>query len=65
MNNPTAEIANPFSVQLGLLYMNEDCGPIIELLCAMKIIPAITSIDPTIRNILIKTGPFIIITECY
>ena len=35
---------------MGLLYINEDCGPIVELLCATNIIPAITSIDPTTSN---------------
>ena len=32
--------------------MNEDCGPITELLCATNIIPANMSINPTINNIL-------------
>jgi hypothetical protein len=49
-------MANPFTVHLGLLYINEDCGPIIELLCAINIIPAITSTNPTTSNSLTKMG---------
>jgi hypothetical protein len=54
MINPATEIVNPFTVHWGLLYINEDCGPIIELLCATNIIPAIISINPTTSNILTR-----------
>jgi hypothetical protein len=53
------EVANPFTVQRGLLYMNEDWGPITELLCATNIKPDMISVNPTTRNILTKMRFFI------
>jgi len=53
------EIANPFTVHRGLLYMNEDWGPITELLCATNIKPNMISVNPTTRNILTKMRFFI------
>ncbi len=57
---PLIETANPFTVHLGLLYINEDRGPIIELLCPTNIIPAITSTNPATSNSLTKMGFLII-----
>jgi hypothetical protein len=48
------DIVYPFAVHWGLLYINEDCGPITDLLCAVNIIPIITSMHPRTRNIQIK-----------
>jgi hypothetical protein len=58
--NPAIEMADPFTVHWGLLYMNEDCGPITELLCATNIVPAIISINPTTTKILTKIDFLII-----
>jgi hypothetical protein len=47
ITSPIIKIVNPFTVHWGLLYINEDCGPIVELLCATNIIPAIISTKAT------------------
>jgi hypothetical protein len=60
--SPTIEIANPFTVHSGLLYIKEDFGPTIELLCAINTIPAIRSIHPTTIKILTKIG-FLILMQ--
>lgn len=60
--NPTMEIANPFTVHSGMLYIKEDCGPNTELLCATNTIPAIIRIHPTTINILTKVG-FLILMQ--
>jgi hypothetical protein len=57
--NPTIEKANPFTVHSGLLYINEDFGPITDLLCATNINPDMISVNPTTRNILTKMRFFI------
>ena len=54
------EKANPFTVHLGLLYINEDFGPITELLCATNTNPDMISVNPTTRNILTKMRFFIL-----
>ena len=60
--SPIIEIANPFTIHLGLLYINEDSGPIIELPCATNIIPAIISPNPTTSNTLSKIRFLIVMT---
>ncbi len=45
---PITTIIEPLFVHLESLYINEDEGPIIELLCNTKIIPDKINIIPTI-----------------
>jgi hypothetical protein len=40
----------PLTVQPRLLYMNEEDGPTMDLLCSVNIIPRIVSITPMITN---------------
>ncbi len=47
---PIPIIIEPLTVQPGLLYMNEEDGPTIDLLCSVNIIPKIVNIRPTIIN---------------
>jgi hypothetical protein len=56
---PTPEIKKPLTVHSGLLYIKEDCGPTIDLLCAVNTNPAIISIDPTTINVLLRYLLFI------
>ncbi|MDF2769737.1 MAG: hypothetical protein K0S91_2572 [Nitrososphaeraceae archaeon] len=56
---PTPEIKKPLIVHSGLLYIKEDCGPTIDLLCAVNTNPAIISIDPTTINVLLRYLLFI------
>ena len=43
---PMPMSVEPLTVQLGLAYINEDYGPITDLLCAVKIIPRMMDIRP-------------------
>lgn len=43
---PMPMSAEPLTVQLGFAYINEDDGPITDLLCAVKIIPRMMDIRP-------------------
>jgi hypothetical protein len=56
---PTPEIKKPLRVHSGLLYIKEDCGPTIDLLCAVNTNPAIISIDPATINVLLRYPLFI------
>jgi hypothetical protein len=47
---PIPIIIEPLTVQPGLLYINEEDGPTMDLLCSVNIIPIIVSIGPTIIN---------------
>jgi hypothetical protein len=47
---PIPIIIEPLTVQPGLLYINEEDGPTMDLLCSVNIIPRIVSIGPTIIN---------------
>jgi hypothetical protein len=47
---PIPIIIEPLIVQPGLLYMNEEDGPMMDLLCSVNIIPRIVSIMPMIIN---------------
>jgi hypothetical protein len=47
---PIPIIIEPLTVQPGLLYMNEEDGPTMDLLCSVNIIPRIVSIMPMIIN---------------
>jgi hypothetical protein len=48
---PIPIIIEPLTVQPGLLYINEEDGPTMDLLCSVNIIPRIVSIGPTIINV--------------
>jgi hypothetical protein len=64
---PTPKITYPFMVHWGLLYIKEDSGPTIDLLCAVNANPAIPAIIPVITNIFPNFLLSILtsITECY
>jgi hypothetical protein len=40
----------PLTVQLGLLYINEEDGPTRDLLCNVNVIPRIINMIPTTNN---------------
>jgi hypothetical protein len=48
----TPKITYPFMVHWGFLYINEDSGPTIDLLCAVNTNPAVPASIPIIINIL-------------
>jgi hypothetical protein len=64
---PTPKITYPFMVHWGLLYIKEDSGPTIDLLCAVNANPAIQAIIPVMTSIFPKFLLSILrsITECY
>jgi hypothetical protein len=47
---PIPVIIEPLTVQPELLYINEEDGPTMDLLCSVNIIPRIVSTRPTIIN---------------
>jgi hypothetical protein len=47
---PIPIIIEPLTVQPGLLYINEEDGPTMDLLCSVNIIPRIVNIRPTTIN---------------
>ncbi|HEY6537149.1 MAG TPA: hypothetical protein VIY08_15345 [Candidatus Nitrosocosmicus sp.] len=47
---PIPIIIEPLTVQPGLLYMNEEDGPTMDLLCSVNTIPKIVNIMPTVIN---------------
>jgi hypothetical protein len=49
-NIPIPIIIEPLTVQPGLLYMNEEDGPTMDLLCSVNTIPRIIIIRPNIIN---------------
>lgn len=49
---PIPKRSDPLTVQLGLAYINEDDGPITDLLCAVKIVPRMIVIKPDIVIVL-------------
>lgn len=60
INIPIPIIIEPLTVQSGLLYMNEEDGPTMDLLCSVNIIPKIINIRPTIINgLLVRLFRFI------
>ena len=48
----TPKITYPFMVHWGFLYIKEDSGPTIDLLCAVNTNPAVPTSIPIIINIL-------------
>jgi hypothetical protein len=61
---PIPIIIEPLTVQPGLLYMKEEDGPKMDLLCSINIIPRIIIIKPMITNDLL-TDLFIFINYRY
>lgn len=47
---PTTIMISPLTDHLGLLYINDEDGPKIDLLCNVNIIPRIITIRPTTIN---------------
>ena len=64
----TPKITYPFMVHWGFLYIKEDSGPTIDLLCAVNTNPAVPASIPIIINILPRfflSMPFFVIIDCY
>lgn len=47
---PTPMTTKPLTVQLGLLYIKEEGGPMMDLLCNVNVIPRMINMTPTINN---------------
>ncbi len=57
---PIPIMIEPLTVQPGLLYINEEDGPTMDLLCSVNIIPRTINIRPTtINNLLARLFRFI------
>ena len=59
----TPNITYPFMVHWGFLYIKEDSGPTIDLLCAVNTNPAVPTSIPIIINILPRF--FLSMPFCY